>query len=135
MIKGIAHVAFTVSRMEESLHFYCDVLGFTKAFELQDDKGNPWIVYIKVCEDQFVELFYGSTEENPRQSYSHLCLEVEDIHQIASRLKECGVVLDSEPRQGKDTNWQCWAKDPDGNRIEFMQMNPASPQKQYRNNG
>lgn len=132
MIKGIAHVAYTVSRMEESLHFYCDVLGFTKAFELQDDQGNPWIVYIKVCENQFVELFYGSPVPEERQSYSHLCLEVDDIRETAARLNACGITLDAEPRQGKDLNWQCWAKDPDGNRIEFMQMNPASPQKQSR---
>ena len=23
---------------------------------------------------------------------------------------------------GADNNWQCWIEDPDGNRIEFMQM-------------
>jgi catechol 2,3-dioxygenase-like lactoylglutathione lyase family enzyme len=48
MIKGIAHVAYTVSDMEKALHFYCNQLGFQKAFEIRDDEGKPWINYIKV---------------------------------------------------------------------------------------
>jgi lactoylglutathione lyase len=128
MIKGIGHVAFNASDMEASLKFYCKVLGFTKAFEIRDDEGKPWINYIKVRDGQFIELFYGSPNANTPQSYSHLCLEVEDINKIAERIKSFGIVLDAEPIQGKDLNYQCWVRDPDGNRIEFMQMHPDSPQ-------
>lgn len=131
MIKGIAHSAFTVTNMEKSLWFYCDVLGLKKIFEINDNEGKPWIVYLKVCTGQFVELFYASGElnlDNSRISYSHLCLEVDDIHEIADRIKKNGIKLDVEPVQGKDHDFQCWSKDPDGNRIEFMQMSPDSPQ-------
>ncbi|MEK3732307.1 MULTISPECIES: VOC family protein [Paenibacillus] len=131
-IKQIAHLAFDVADMEQSLHFYCDVLGFTRAFDIRDDQGNPWIEYIKVTEGQFVELFYGGRDKPaapPRPvGFSHLCLEVEDIHETAEHLRRHGVKLDVEPVKGKDHNWQCWAKDPDGNRIEFMQLDPSSPQ-------
>ncbi|MGI6707288.1 MAG: VOC family protein [Clostridia bacterium] len=133
MIKGIGHLAFTVKDMEKSLYFYCDILGLKKAFSIQDDMGNPWIEYIKVAPGQFIELFYGGSEgdaEKPKEAgYSHLCLEVEDIHGIAHRIKKMGLSLDSEPRQGKDGNYQCWIRDPDGNRIEFMQLHPDSPQR------
>jgi lactoylglutathione lyase len=131
MIKGLAHTAYTVSDMEKSLCFYCDVLGLKKAFELNRPDGKPWIIYLKVSEGQFIELFYGEknkTDSSSEISYSHLCFEVDDIYDIANRIKSKGVVLDSEPNQGSDTNWQCWVKDPDGNRIEMMQMNPLSPQ-------
>jgi len=128
MIKGISHVAFYVSDMERSVHFYCKVLGFTDAFEIRDDEGNPWIRFIKIRDGQFIELFYGSPREVKGQSYSHLCLEVDDIFAIVSRLKSHGIALDAEPMQGKDLNYQCWVRDPDGNRIEFVQMNPESPQ-------
>jgi catechol 2,3-dioxygenase-like lactoylglutathione lyase family enzyme len=63
MIKGIAHVAYTVSDMEKALHFYCDQLGFQKAFEIRDDEGKPWINYIKVSKNQFIELFYGGKKK------------------------------------------------------------------------
>lgn len=133
MIKGIAHLAYNAANMDQTLHFYCDILGFTKAFELDDDNGNPWIVYVRVTEGQFIEFFYGNQESyrsvSHPISYSHLCLEVDDIQNIAERLTNFGVALDVPPRQGKDLNFQCWAKDPDGNRIEFMQIHPDSPQK------
>ncbi len=130
MIKGIAHLAFNVADMQKSLEFYCKVLGFEKAFEIRDDDGNKWIEYIKVRKSQFIELFYyPKPGEQPEvSSYSHLCLEVDDIQEIAARIKAAGLTLDVEPVQGKDLNYQCWARDPDGNRIEFMQMSPDSPQ-------
>ena len=45
-------------------------------------------------------------------------------------LKICpGQFLERDvPRQGRDKNWQCWVDDPDGHRIELMQIDPASPQ-------
>lgn len=132
MIKGISHVAFNVSQMEKSMEFYCDVLGFKKAFELKDDEGKPWINYLRVSEDQFIELFYIEPEKCTKPSYSHLCLEVEDIHEIAERIKSKGISLDIEPVQGKDLNYQCWVRDPDGNRIELMQLHPDSPQKKSK---
>lgn len=132
MIKQIGHIALTVRDMEASLRFYCDILGFHKAFNILDDQENPWIIYIKIGNGQFIELFYGGETKpepvNKPIGYNHLCLEVEDIYKVAEHLKAHGVTLDVDPKQGKDLNFQCWVKDPDGNRIEFMQMNPESPQ-------
>ncbi|MGP4038656.1 VOC family protein [Gracilibacillus sp. D59] len=132
MIKGISHTAFTVQNMEESLEFYCDHLGFEKLFELHNEDNEPWIIYLKVCDGQFIELFYGGKKTTNIDSetigYNHLCLEVDDITEIADHLKGKGLTLDVEPKQGLDLNQQCWIKDPDGNRIEFMQLHPDSPQ-------
>ncbi|WP_077624523.1 VOC family protein [Sediminibacillus massiliensis] len=135
MIKGIGHIALKVEDMERSLHFYCDVLQFTKAFEIHDDQDNPWIVYVKAGPGQFIELFYGGknkpeTTEN-QIGVDHLCLEVTSIEEIASHLKNNDIKLDVEPKKAKDSNYQCWAKDPDGNRIEFMQIMQDSPQSQW----
>ena len=132
VITGIGHVALKVEDMEKSLQFYCDVLGFERAFEIRDDDNNPCIEYIKVVPGQFIELFYGGKNKPEKVpdaiGHDHLCLVVDDINQTANHLKEKGITLVVEPTQGKDTNYQCWAKDPDGNRIEFMQMMPSSPQ-------
>lgn len=133
MITGLGHAAFTTEDMDASLKFYCDVLGLKKAFELHNDRNEPWIVYLKIRDEQFLELFYGGQTKHtvaPREvGYNHLCLQVDDIHAIANHLKQKGIHLDVEPKQGIDLNYQCWAKDPDGNRIEFMQLHPDSPQK------
>ena len=132
MLKGNAHVAFVVADMDRSLHFYCDVLGLEKAFDLDDDEGNPWINYLKVADGQFIELFYGGRREyvqHPRNAGStHICFEVDDIFTTADRLKRHGIKLDIEPMRGKDYNSQCWTRDPVGFPIEFMQLDPRSPQ-------
>jgi catechol 2,3-dioxygenase-like lactoylglutathione lyase family enzyme len=131
LIKGIGHLGLIVKDMEKSLHFYCSILGLQKAFEIHDDHDKPWIVYIKVSEGQFIELFYGGAhkpqEVENQIGFHHLCLEVHDIYEMANHLKQNGITLDIEPARGKAHNLQCWAKDPDGNRIEFMQLDPASP--------
>ena len=46
-------------------------------------------------------------------------------------IRAAGAPLDAEPSMGCDGNWQCWTHDPDGNRIELMQMMPDSCQDQY----
>lgn len=131
-IKGIGHLAFDVTDMDGMMNFYCGILGLQRAFGIKDDDGNPWIEYVKVKDGQFIEMFYGGKKIRDREpkeaGYSHLCLEVDDIHEIAERLEGKGIALDVRPVKGKDGNYQCWVRDPDGNRIEFMQMSPDSPQ-------
>jgi catechol 2,3-dioxygenase-like lactoylglutathione lyase family enzyme len=130
MVKAIGHVAYNVADMDKSIHFFCDILGFKHAFSIKDDKGEPWIEYIKIRDGQFVELFYAKKEivSPAGASYNHLCLEVDFINEINDRLMANGVDVYAKPKQGADLNYQCWARDPDGNPIEFMQIHPDSPQ-------
>ena len=137
IIKGIAHAAYNVKDMETAVAFYEKVFGFKKAFTMNHPlTGAPWIVYVYVAEGQFIELFYGGVTEDPytdeRIGYSHLCLQVSDIQEAAAAVLAAGAPLDSAPRKGMDGNWQCWTHDPDGNRIELMQMMPDSLQDKYQ---
>ena len=132
MIQSIAHAAITVRDMEESIRFYTEALGFEKAFEIPNPKnGAPWIVYLCVGKGQFVELFYDGTVENPWREelvgFNHLCFAVDDIHAAAQQVKDAGFRIDVEPIEGCDFNWQAWTKDPNGVRVELMQMDPRSP--------
>jgi lactoylglutathione lyase len=133
MISGIAHLAVTVKDMARSLDFYTRVLGLKKAFELPEPKtGAPWIVYLHLGGRQFVELFYDGTRDNPwnpaLRGFNHICFEVGDIHKAAEHITGAGYKLDSPPVQGCDLNWQAWVTDPDGIRIELMQIDRESPQ-------
>ncbi|GHV43158.1 lactoylglutathione lyase [Spirochaetia bacterium] len=132
MLTGITHLALTVKDMEKAVDFYCRVLGLKKVFELPEPKtGAPWIVYLHLDKKQFVELFYNGTTDNPWNSslrgFNHICFEVDDINRIAAHIKESGYKLDTEPKLGVDKNWQAWVTDPDGVRIELMQISPDSP--------
>lgn len=133
-VKGIAHIALNPLNMEKSLEFYCGVLGMEKAFELRDEAGNPWIIYLKICKNHFLELFYGG--ENDREyaydfkktGYNHLCISVGDIRSLAGTLYEKKIIDSKEPGVEKDLNENLWIHDPDGNAVEFVQYNPDSPQ-------
>lgn len=127
MIKGIHHKGLQVTDMKETLDFYCKTLGFKHAFDLKDEDGNPWIEYVKVAEGSFVEFFYGGRKEEKHQ-YDHICFQVDDIDTLAEELKGKNVTFAAELSVGKDTNKQFWLRDPDGNWLEFMQLNPDSPQ-------
>ena len=136
MIQGIGHVAFRVKDMERSIRFYEDTLGFRRAFDIpRPENGEPWIVYLYGAGDQFLELFYGGTREVPGGDetigFFHMCIAVDDIQDIWRKIMETGAPQDDAPKQGADFNWQCWTHDPDGNKIELMQLDPNSPQMQF----
>jgi lactoylglutathione lyase len=59
----------------------------------------------------------------------HLCLVAGDLHATVEQLRAAGVVIDREPKMGLDHNWQAWISDPDGNKIELMQLVEDSPQR------
>lgn len=131
MITGIGHIAFRVSNLEDSLKFYCGFLGFKEAFRLYNDKGELWIVYLKISKNNFIELFpyQGEIEKGyEKKSYQHLCLLVDDINKTLEELASRGLSIDGKPNKGKDGNFQYWITDPDGNRIELMQIMPDSLQ-------
>jgi lactoylglutathione lyase len=130
-ITGIGHLAVVVSDMKRSTDFYSGIMGFEKVFEIPDDKGNPWICYFKIGKAQFIELFYPQKEEaadtKTRIGFSHMCFLVDDMKRTEAEVVKRGGTLDRPIKLGKDGNYQCWLKDPDGNRIELMQIMPGSP--------
>jgi len=129
MITGIGHAAFAVRDIDASLGFYCGRLGLKEAFRLYKPTGETWIVYIKVGQGSFLELFPVPDARNQGGgSYQHLCLTVDDIHATLKEIEGRGLPVQGEPTMGQDGNWQYWLTDPDGNRIELMQIMPDSLQ-------
>lgn len=130
MITSIGHAAYDCYNFEQTLDFYTRVLGFPEMFRLHNDEGQLWIIYLRVSDSVFIELFPREGEAPAKGgSYSHLCLEVDDIEQTVKEVVERGATLTAEIKQGKDGNLQAWTRDPEGNRIEFMEMAPDSMQR------
>jgi len=129
-IDGIGHIGLRVKDMEKSLDFYCKLLGLQKAFTIENDEGKPWIEYIKICDGQFLELFYPRPEDpqgpQAQATNNHICLAVEDIHETGRTLEAAGIELIIPVKGREGGNWQCWCRDPDGNFIEFMYIHPSS---------
>ncbi|MEI6211238.1 MAG: VOC family protein [bacterium] len=126
MVIGLAHVCFLVSDLDRALEFYRDKLGFRVAFEFRREDGTRFGVYLKTGPRTFIELF--TAELAPRaekQSYAHICLEVDDVARTVTELRAKGLEL-TEPFLACDQSWQAWLSDPDGNRIELHGYTPAS---------
>ncbi|MCS7201385.1 MAG: VOC family protein [Dictyoglomus sp.] len=133
MIKGIGHIALEVSDLEKSLNFYEKVLGFKKLFNLEKD-GKLILVYLKIAEDQYLELFpKKEIVQKENQNFMHICLITDNIFETVEKIKSKGWHIDIEPSLGIDGNYQAWIRDPDGNKIEIMQMLPDSLQKRSEN--
>src|ERR1700686_3037229 len=136
MITGIGHIAFRVTNLQRALDFYCNKLGFSEAFRLeQEGQPSPWIVYRQTAPGAFIELFPDSQSapgtiprRDPQASYKHVCLLVDDMSATLRELAAQGLEINGFPIQGLDQNLQYWIHDPDGNPIELMQITPTSPQ-------
>lgn len=132
MVKSILHIAIYCSDIEKSTDFYTRVLGMKHLFNQNKDDGSLWYVYLYSGAGTFVELFpLSEGSERPTQAtpgITHICLAVEDIEEAARKVKAEDYPLESEPRLGGDGNWQAWVIDPDGVRIELMQMMPDCSQ-------
>ena len=143
-IKELGHVAFKCRDLKASEAFYRDVLGFERKFSLKyadrapEEQGDcpekEWIVYMKITDRLFLELFdpEGAVRSCAPDwnclNYQHLALIVDDIFEAEKELKKHNAPVDSAPVLGIDNTWQMWSHDPDGNKIEFMQYTEKSYQ-------
>ena len=117
--------------LDASLLFYAK-LGIAEAFRLYRDDGSTLIVYLQINKNQFVELVptpnLPASASAPDMSYHHYCLQVDDIETTVREIEARGVVIDRPIKLGLGRNYQAWIVDPDGNRIELMQIMPDSRQ-------
>ena len=59
---------------------------------------------------------------------NHVCLTVDNIDPVLAQVKAAGLMLLLPLKTAVDGNRQAWLEDPDGNRIELMEMAPDSLQ-------
>lgn len=129
MITDLAHTAFAVHDVDVSLAFY-EKLGLRESFRLNRPDGSLMLVYLHLGGDRFIELFPNGPvpDANRVHSFRHICLLSDDLRADVERLRQQGIAIEIEPKEGLDHNLQAWIRDPDGNAIELMQISEASPQ-------
>lgn len=133
-ISGLAHVAIKVTDLGRSLNFYVSQLGFPEMMRLHNDDGEVWLVYLRITDDQYLEIFPGAEDDRApgwnANGMNHMCLAVDDVKALVAEIEAAGIPLLMPLKLALDGNWQAWIEDPDGNRIELMQMDPRSMQLQ-----
>lgn len=113
-------------------------LSIHEAIRLHNPDGSLMLVYLHIGGDRFIELFPVSDEASrselpadPPLGFSHICLQSDDLHGDVEALQAQGIKFDIEPTLGLDHNWQAWLRDPDGHRIELMQLSEESLQRKW----
>ena len=63
-VLGVAHMALYVSDLQASRTFYKDFLGFAEPYALKRDDGSDRIAFIKVNDEQYIELFAEPSKQD-----------------------------------------------------------------------
>ena len=124
----LGHINFKTRDLKASTKFY-ETLGFKTFLELTEEDGVPWIVYLRFDDNLYLELTGGGKERSPGPEptgFNHMCITVDDIEKAAAQLEAAGIKLMNplNLNKGLDNNRGAWVEDPDGNRIELMEMAP-----------
>ncbi len=126
----MSHVGILVTNLEESLKFYCDILGFKETWRgSRDGRQLSWVNLRVPDGKDYIELmlYAQMPPPNARLTSHHICLELPDVTKAVEILKSRTMPKECrEPsgvRTGVNGKRQVNYYDPDGTRIEVMEPN------------
>jgi catechol 2,3-dioxygenase-like lactoylglutathione lyase family enzyme len=120
-ILGLAHVAFRVSDLARTSAFYENLLGFAEPFSLS---GKPTIAFVKINDEQYVELFQGDGQNSGQ--LDHFALYTDNLAAMREYLVAQQVLILEDIHQGRIGNSFLTIGDPAGHHIEILQYSPNS---------
>ena len=144
MIQAADHFSFTVSNMEASLHFFCDLLGLKASSIMEVDNPNVQkivgfpnallrVSLVKIPGGSNIELIQyllpegkliDSSSCNP--GAAHIAFQVDDIQQMHQDLSGKGISFINPPvwapgNNGTGTWGVAYLKGPDGITLELVE--------------
>jgi catechol 2,3-dioxygenase-like lactoylglutathione lyase family enzyme len=121
-ITGVSHLAVFVHDMGKSRAFYKDFLGFQEPFCTTNKDGTLHVVWIKINDQQTVELFPEKAAGSDR--LNHIALETDDAQAMRDFLASRGVKVPEQVGKGRIGNLNFNVTDPDGHTVEIVQYAP-----------
>lgn len=123
----IIHTMLRVGNLEESLNFYCDILGMTLLRKKDYPSGEftlAFVGYGTESEQAVIELTHNWGVENYElgNAFGHIALAVDDIYGTCDKIKARGGKVTREPGPMKHgTTIIAFVEDPNGYKIELIQ--------------
>jgi len=141
MIKALHHTAISVSDLDLSIHFYCDLLGMTLEWRMDHRRGEVLdrVVGMKEVEISVamlsgwggrIELLqyhfplgqpYPPNKPQCDKGIIHLAFQVEDIDGVYEQLLKHGVKFNAPPQVSRPGVKATYFHDPEGMTIEIVQ--------------
>ena len=131
------HTMVRVSDLDQSLAFYCDVLGLNEVSRKDYHEGRFTLVFLACDEDiddiacndtPLLELTYNWDKEAyfGGRNFGHLAFRVDNIYETCQQLMDNGVTINRPPRDG----YMAFVRSPDSISIEILQKGGALPVKE-----
>ena len=140
------HTMVRVRDLDESLKFYCDLMGLVETRRKEFEKGRFTLVFLaapadvdhaKETNSKELELTWNwdPEEYDGGRNFGHLAYRVDNIYDYCQRLMDAGVPINRPPRDGH----MAFIKSPDGISFEILQegdaLEPQEPWASMENTG
>ncbi|MEH2457005.1 lactoylglutathione lyase [Nostoc sp.] len=133
----LLHTMLRVGNLEESLKFYCELIGM-KLLRRTDYPGGEFTLafvgYGDESDNSVIELTYnwGVKKYELGNAYGHIALGVDDIYATCEEIRNQGGKVVREPGPMKHgSTLIAFVEDPDGYKVELIQLgNQGSAVKQ-----
>ena len=131
------HTMVRVSDLDESLTFYCRLLGLIEVRRMDSRAGRFTLIFLAAQHDYerakserapLIELTYNWDKEDygSERNFGHLAFEVDDIYAVCERLQSAGVTINRPPRDGR----MAFVRSPDDISVELLQKGSAPPARE-----
>lgn len=122
----IAHASITVKNMDESLNFYCNILGLklSSRREIPENRAEIAFVQGEPQSNLALELTFWSAKSDwvDGDQLDHIAMEVGDVSETVEALRKRGVEIAKEPYSLRGSSKKiAFVKDPNGIWIELIQ--------------
>jgi lactoylglutathione lyase len=125
------HTMLRVSNIEESLNFYCNMLGLKELRRYDDENGRYTLIFLSADQDAdntnpaTIELTYNWDPQDYTEgrNFGHIAYAVDDIYALCAKLIEGGITINRPPRDGR----MAFVRSPDNLSVELLQVGAALP--------
>ena len=126
-IVGVNHVGIAFDDLDAAVEYYTETLGYPEAFRIENDAGELALVYVQVSQGTFVEL--QPTNENRGPGINHFGVVVDDMDAAIGMWQDRGVEV-QDARSSSTNAILSNVFDPNGNRMELLELPPESEHAQ-----
>jgi catechol 2,3-dioxygenase-like lactoylglutathione lyase family enzyme len=126
-VVGLNHVGLSVPDLDKAVEYYTKTMGFPEAFRLKNAAGEVQLVFVQISQNTFMELQPANAQRPP--GITHLALQVENMAAATAMFKQRGAAVGETIPTGNKTILSN-ITDPNGVRIELMELPPGSPARE-----